>query len=386
MTTKIRMYHCGFGDCYRLTDKNAKHLYVDFGIHRHCPNIDGWKQKQYAFIIDDMPSHADFLLTHYHYDYYAGLNYMIEHRKYRFQNVYIPDIWKISNRLQVVHLFLYKDLLSKTVLHNGRSFISFLILICHCYGNIFFIKRNEQIQNDYIALWPSEDFVNKAANKLHKRLSINELPFYAQLDNIANQLCALMSEIGEEPNEFVDMETQIAESKSISRLQTIGIFKQLEQQLTELAKDIKVNKAHQIKLGEFAHTINIIFHNKDLSEQNILFTGDADNSNNMWDMIIHNEDCKIPFHPYYDVIKLPHHGTKSHYYDFTNIVNDNSIFLIPNGYIRRWPIARQYAMDANEKAIKVICAHHNACMSSHPTCQCKKHRCIYPQRYTDIKK
>ena len=99
-----------------------------------------------------------------------------------------------------------------------------------------------------------------------------------------------------------------------------------------------------------------------------------------------DEDCKIPFHPYYDVIKLPHHGTKSHYYDFTNIVNDNSIFLIPNGYIRRWPIARQYAMDANEKAIKVICAHHNACMSSHPTCQCKKHRCIYPQRYTDIKK
>ena len=47
-----------------------------------------------------------------------------------------------------------------------------------------------------------------------------------------------MSEIGEEPNEFVDMETQIAESKSISRLQTIGIFKQLEQQLIELAKDI----------------------------------------------------------------------------------------------------------------------------------------------------
>ena len=69
MTTKIRMYHCGFGDCYRLTDKNAKHLYVDFGILRLCPNLDEWKQKQYDFIINDMPPQADFILTHYHYDH-----------------------------------------------------------------------------------------------------------------------------------------------------------------------------------------------------------------------------------------------------------------------------------------------------------------------------
>lgn len=386
MTTKIRMYQCGFGDCFRLTDENAKHLYVDFGIHRLCPNIDGWKQKQYAFIIDDMPSQADFLLTHYHYDHYAGLNYMIKHRKYRFQNVYIPDIWKISNRLQVVQLLLYKDLLSKTVLHNGLSFISFLISICHCHGNIFFIKRNEQIQNDYIALWPSEDFVNKAASQLHKRLGINELPFYAQLDNIANQLCALMSEMGEESNEFVDMEPQIAESKSISRLQTIGIFEQLEQQLIELSKDIKVDKLHQIKLAAFAHRINIIFHNKDVSDFNVLFTGDANQHDEMWDLIIHNRDMKIAFHQHYDVIKLPHHGTKSHYYDFTKIVNDKSIFLIPNGCIARWPIARQYILDANKCNVKVICANNNACKFSHPTCECRKHKCIYPLQYQDIKK
>lgn len=385
MTTKIRMYHCGFGDCYRLTDKNAKHLYVDFGIHRLCPNLDEWKQKQYDFIINDMPPQADFILTHYHYDHYAGLIYMMKHRKYRFQNIYIPDVWRIGDSVKVVQLLLYKDLLSKTVLNNNLSLLRFLISICHCHGKIFFIQRNHRIQNDYIDLWPSEDMVNKEASKLYKKLNIEGLPFAAKLTNIASHLCALMREIGA-LEEYHEVDQYAINSESVKRLQMIAGFEEIEEQLLELSKDINIDKTHRLKLAEFSHRINIIFHNKDLSEQNILFTGDADNSNNMWDMIIHNEDCKIPFHPYYDVIKLPHHGTKSHYYDFTNIVNDNSIFLIPNGYIRRWPIARQYAMDANEKAIKVICAHHNACMSSHPTCQCKKHRCIYPQRYTDIKK
>lgn len=30
---EIRMYECGFGDCFRLRRKNDTDLYVDFGIH-----------------------------------------------------------------------------------------------------------------------------------------------------------------------------------------------------------------------------------------------------------------------------------------------------------------------------------------------------------------
>lgn len=385
MTTNIRMYYCGFGDCFRITDKNQKHLYVDFGIHRLCPNLDEWKQKQYDFIIDDMPSQADFLLTHYHYDHYAGLIYMMKHRKYRFQNIYIPDIWRIHDSVKVVQLLLYKDLLTKTVLNNGLSLLRFLISICHCHGKIFFIQRNHHIQNDYIALWPSEDMVNHAASKLYARLNIEDLPFTKQLENIAERLCVLMREIGA-LEEYYEVDQYAINSESVKRLQMIASFEELEEQLIALSKDIKVNKSHHIKLAEFSHRINIIFHNKDISKQNILFTGDGDNSDDMWDIIMHNKDGKTPFHQHYDVIKLPHHGTKSHYYDFTNFMNHNSIFLIPNGYIQRWPIARQYAIDANKKSIKVICAHNNACMSSHPTCQCNKHCCVYPQHYTDIKK
>ena len=194
-----------------------------------------------------------------------------------------------------------------------------------------------------------------------------------------------MREIGA-LEEYYEVDQYAINSESVKRLQMIASFEELEEQLIALSKDIKVNKSHYIKLAEFSHRINIIFHNKDISKQNILFTGDGDNSDDMWDIIMHNKDGKTPFHQHYDVIKLPHHGTKSHYYDFTNFMNHNSIFLIPNGYIQRWPIARQYAIDANKKSIKVICAHNNACMSSHPTCRCNKHCCVYPQHYIDIKK
>ena len=30
---EIRMYECGFGDCFRLREANQVDLYVDFGIH-----------------------------------------------------------------------------------------------------------------------------------------------------------------------------------------------------------------------------------------------------------------------------------------------------------------------------------------------------------------
>ena len=75
---KIRMYECGFGDCFRLREENQVDLYVDFGIHTSSwSGID--KINRFDNIIADMGKDTDFLLTHYHDDHFNGAIYMATH-------------------------------------------------------------------------------------------------------------------------------------------------------------------------------------------------------------------------------------------------------------------------------------------------------------------
>lgn len=50
---EIRMYECGFGDCFRLREASQVDLYVDFGIHS-----SSWagkdKIKRFDNVIADM--------------------------------------------------------------------------------------------------------------------------------------------------------------------------------------------------------------------------------------------------------------------------------------------------------------------------------------------
>lgn len=89
---KIRMYECGFGDCFRLeTGQNQEtgqnDLYVDFGIH-----TASWTRKErerrFDYIISEMKEKKDFLLSHYHEDHFNGAMYMAKNSSERFTNVY----------------------------------------------------------------------------------------------------------------------------------------------------------------------------------------------------------------------------------------------------------------------------------------------------------
>ena len=72
---EIRMYECGFGDCFRLREANQVDLYVDFGIHSSSWSGND-KTNRFDNIIADMNEKKDFLLTHYHDDHFNGAIYM----------------------------------------------------------------------------------------------------------------------------------------------------------------------------------------------------------------------------------------------------------------------------------------------------------------------
>ena len=58
---EIRMYECGFGDCFRLREANQVDLYVDFGIHSSSWSGND-KTNRFDNIIADMNEKKDFLL------------------------------------------------------------------------------------------------------------------------------------------------------------------------------------------------------------------------------------------------------------------------------------------------------------------------------------
>ena len=90
-----RMYNCYFGDCFRISNDGQKDLLVDCGIHPNsiCENKKT-KKNRFDFIHSDKKEkNTDFLLTHYHEDHYNGIISISKNHNYKFDDVYIPDIW-----------------------------------------------------------------------------------------------------------------------------------------------------------------------------------------------------------------------------------------------------------------------------------------------------
>lgn len=366
----IRMYDCGFGDCFRLRNENENDLYVDFGIHSN--SMQGNHDAYYDRIINDMNKKVDFLLTHYHDDHYAGAVYMSENTDKRFTNVYVPDIWNINGSVELVFLYLLRGILTKTVIRKNLTLFDFLKAICTCDGYIHFIKRNSIIQNNYIALWPSEDYMkSKVENKINDALfednKNGELMVIAK--RLVRTVVRLSDTYGKE-----------------GRTQIINDLEDMSREYDTLSQNYSPDKNLQYRLTNFGNGISVVFQNKFVKDRGVLFTGDV--RKEVWTFVEKNKDGKIEMHEKYNVIKIPHHGTKPYYHSFVNYLDKNAYLLIPNGEINRnnsWYISSKYSVDANKIGCKVICANNQACKSAMPNCTCV--RCdlaCNKNYYTDI--
>lgn len=396
MPTEIRMYNCAFGDCFRITKSDApdgprKVLFVDFGIHKRCSKEpENWKDQRYQAIVDDIlddyrapHGNVDFLLTHYHYDHYSGLDYLPDN--WKFNNVYIPDVWDDEIDIRVVELLLLRDVYTKATLDTNRSLISFLIKICHATGRIYFVQRGRPIQerDDYIALAPSVNLINEEANRVWGNIPIgNDEKFSLDIESIAQDLRDIVREMRNAGNEE-------------ARQQYIPKLGEIEQRLQALIQPENDEGSVQRNLSSFANRINIIFHNRIPCNRNILFTGDADGDDEgstkhgkkEWQLIEQNTDHEVPLHERYHVIKIPHHGTRPHYHDFTAKSTNETIYLIPNGKIKQWSIDARYAVNANKCGCSVYCSSNGACAATNiHGCTCSNGHIVpeNPNPYQDI--
>lgn len=337
----IRMYKCGFGDCFRIS--NDKSLYVDFGYLKSqgCP--DGKTEGElFEAIMDDISNgdnneQKDFLLTHYHSDHFNGVVNMLSYQHNVFDNIYIPDVWSIDCAVDVVTLLLLKWILDKSVIKTGLSLFDFLIALCKTNGNIHFVQRGTLIQDgDYIALWPRHEsisnFIKRNYDKIIDKSDV-EASVIDQLRGIATGMVRITRDIAEAQG---------------NREEAASAYENLYQDYRVLVDDFENTKLPTLLLNRFGNSISIVFQNIDMRLSNLLFTGDV-GFGDVWNYIEGNKDGICPMHEFYEIVKIPHHGTKYYYKQF-----NSNILLVPNFWRnanskRDYSVCTEYFQDAYEK-------------------------------------
>ena len=369
MSKEIVMYNAYFGDCFMLNNGNS-HLLVDFGVHK-LSKIDTSKYGSRIDLIESIANDIknnyatpSVLITHFHDDHICGLIHMYKQKQFNhfFNKIYIPNVWEnpfavVSNILE--EMILKAQLENSQLPNSNASLFDLVEFLCCDLKKVVLLNRGMSFEdNRYMTLWPPK---YKKEDETEYQTVLNELGIREELINdlytLSKKVCVFMQNALEEREiEGIDIIEEF-------RVEYMTIEEKYESDLKELIVSEKLNKLN--------HKINIVFHDKDSNEENVLFTGDVE----LPDMCkIASKAASPSMHSKYVFIKIPHHGTRKHYFDFSPY--EPNYISITNGEISlsskktAYMIDCQYGyLDANR-----VCSNANNCLNYRKTCAIK-HTC-----------
>ena len=385
---KVRMYNVGFGDCFCLRDRK-KSLLVDFGTNNS--RIEGRPRREiFDVIISDLSTinRKNLLLTHFHMDHLSGLLYMMKNRdsSLDFGKIYLPDVFSKEEMSRTLVLLLLADLLKESGLPSRQvSLFALVDALLENRQNLELLSRGKIFEDKYQALWPDTDVIQRETDEVYNEICKNEnlAAVMEELLNFAEKLRRIiwsMTEEGKAQTEEEQEKISLAYvyDREFRRIKAIPEFK-------ELLSFLNTNK---VNLRQFKHKISIVFQNARDGELNLLFTGDVQPGH--LKMIAENYDGKLPLYEHYWCIKVPHHGTQEHYFDFSQYEPEN--MMISNGIhfanskkeskeLRTSPLygGLFYIPDTH-----MYCSNCNCCDCYENGCSCKEADVISPAYYKDI--
>lgn len=385
---KVRMYNVGFGDCFCLRDRK-KSLLVDFGTNNS--RIEGRPRREiFDVIISDLSTinRKNLLLTHFHMDHLSGLLYMMKNRdsSLDFGKIYLPDVFSKEEMSRTLVLLLLADLLKESGLPSRQvSLFALVDALLENRQNLELLSRGKIFEDKYQALWPDTDVIQRETDEVYNEICKNEnlAAVMEELLNFAEKLRRIiwsMTEEGKAQTEEEQEKISLAYvyDREFRRIKAIPKFK-------ELLSFLNTNK---VNLRQFKHKISIVFQNARDGELNLLFTGDVQPGH--LKMIAENYDGKLPLYEHYWCIKVPHHGTQEHYFDFSQYEPEN--MMISNGIhfanskkeskeLRTSPLygGLFYIPDTH-----MYCSNCDCCDCYENGCSCKEADVISPAYYKDI--
>mgnify|MGYP004528966343 FL=1 len=418
---RIRMYNVGFGDCFCIRDRKSS-LLVDFGAANS--KIEGRPRREvFDVIISDLTTirKKNLLLTHFHPDHVSGLLYMMRYRRdaYEFEKIYLPDVFSDPEMKYTLTLLLLADVTKKASLPGRRvSLFALAEALCARKVKIDLLSRGSEFEWKYTALWPDVRTVSSETEDVFNSLIENNEKAMTELVNIAEEVRQLFMSMTEDENEAdVDLGAG-KEAVDAAEKQTDGDSAGSVQGNNDTQEYAQAELRHRLKpeklekkfrelqatpefrtllecaekqgslLRQFRHKISLAFQNTSDGELNLLFTGDVQPQ--YMKMIVEDYDGKIPLHEHYWCIKVPHHGTESHFFDFSRFSPEN--MMIPNGAYydnskkksKNQRTSMQYGGLFYINDAHMYCSNCDCCDSYENGCSCREYDVISPSYYKDI--
>lgn len=418
---RIRMYNVGFGDCFCIRDRKSS-LLVDFGAANS--KIEGRPRREvFDVIISDLTTirKKNLLLTHFHPDHVSGLLYMMRYRRdaYEFEKIYLPDVFSDPEMKYTLTLLLLADVTKKASLPGRRvSLFALAEALCARKVKIDLLSRGSEFEGKYTALWPDVRTVSSETEDVFNSLIENNEKAMTELVNIAEEVRQLFMSMTEDENEadvnlgaekeVVDAAGKQTDSDSAGSVQgNNGTQEYAQAELRNRLKPEKLEKKFRELqataefqallecaekqghlLRQFRHKISLAFQNTRDGELNLLFTGDVQPQ--YMKMIVEDYDGRIPLHEHYWCIKVPHHGTESHFFDFSRFSPEN--MMIPNGAYydnskkksKNQRTSMQYGGLFYINDAHMYCSNCDCCDSYENGCSCREYDVISPSYYKDI--
>ena len=383
---KIRMYNVGFGDCYCLRDRR-KSLLVDFGTNNS--RIEGRPRREiFDLIISDLSTIEckNLLLTHFHMDHLSGLLYMMKNKdsSFDFGKIYLPDVFSEEKMSRTLVLLLLADLVKDSCLPSRQVSLFALIdaLLERQTQTVELLSRGKIFEEKYQALWPDTDVTQRETDEVYNLLREKFSEIMDVLFDFAEKLRQIIWSMTDEgkvlsENNQKNIRAYVYE-REFRRIKALPEFKEL---LTWLNRN-------QVNLRQFKHKISIVFQNARDGEVNLLFTGDVQPEH--MQMIADNYDGKWPLYEHYWCIKVPHHGTQDHYFNFSGYEPEN--MMISNGihFANSKTQSRELRTSPLYGGLFYIpdtpmsCSNCDCCDCYENGCSCKEADVISPSYYKDI--
>lgn len=389
---KIRMYNVGFGDCFCLRDRK-NNLLVDFGTSN---NRIGGRPRRDVFdvVISDLTTiaHKNLLLTHFHLDHLSGLLYMMKKRKDsgEFGKIYLPDVFSDPEMSRTLSLMLVADLVKDSCLpsHQVSLFALVEALIRHPL-NMELLSRGKVFEGRYQALWPDKKVISDETDEVFFRLEKGFEETWKKLVDFAEKLRLIVWHMTAEGRQEEAVTEKEDSRNSVSLTELEKEFSHMRNTV-EFEDFLNRMQIREMELRQFKSKISIVFQNAQDGEWNLLFTGDV--QQNHMKMIADNYDGEISLYDHYWCIKVPHHGTESHYFDFTRYTPEN--MLISNGIYhanskkraRTYRTSTQYTglFHIGDGETYMCCSSSDCCDGCQDGCSCREQHIIAPNYYFDI--
>ncbi len=390
MSRTIDMYNAYFGDCFVIRDDDES-LVVDFGIHQAAKVGSIYKnknrlKKDIATALSKYDN-LSLLITHFHYDHVSGIIYMMKQAKRRgsssmyshlFRHIYIPNIW--DNPFSIVALCIEEAILNKqlkdtSLPYNTASSLFDLIRFLGLNAKkVTLLNRGVEFEGKFVALWPPvgdlrDDFLDALLRDTGLQL------------NLINGLIPVAEEICEYMRGAFSIEGENAKVEF-----ELNVIDQYETRVNSIISQYGDNIGNEanslIQLNKLNHKYNVVFQDITQHGENVLFTGDAEKED-MNSIASKVSDCRLQLKERYKYIKIPHHGTPAHYFDFTS--NNPQYLLIPNGKIKKHEKDEAYMIDRQycHLCVEHLCSNSNNCSCG--CCRCGKGQTIYPYIFREIK-